>query len=284
MNMDSYKKAKCKKTASWGIAVLLAVFWLLIAIVPFIYMVINSFKGRFEILTKGVFLLPEFWYPANYIEVLKGGIGRFFLNSIIVLAVSLVLLLGLSALAAYPLARFRFPFSGFLFSIIVACMSVPMHITLIPIFKMTTKLGLYDTIWALIGPYVAFALPISVFILTGFMKEIPRELEDAAMLDGCGKIQVFFRIILPMCRPGLATLAIYNVVNIWNEFSFAYTLTQEKINRTLPLSIWEFKGQYTMNTPMILAVLTMTVVPMIILFIFTKDKLIEGMAAGAMKG
>lgn len=200
MNMDSYKKAKCKKTASWGIAVLLAVFWLLIAIVPFIYMVINSFKGRFEILTKGVFLLPEFWYPANYIEVLKGGIGRFFLNSIIVLAVSLVLLLGLSALAAYPLARFRFPFSGFLFSIIVACMSVPMHITLIPIFKMTTKLGLYDTIWALIGPYVAFALPISVFILTGFMKEIPRELEDAAMLDGCGKIQVFFRIILPMCR------------------------------------------------------------------------------------
>ena len=77
MNMDSYKKAKCKKTASWGIAVLLAVFWLLIAIVPFIYMVINSFKGRFEILTKGVFLLPEFWYPANYIEVLKGGIGRF---------------------------------------------------------------------------------------------------------------------------------------------------------------------------------------------------------------
>lgn len=200
------------------------------------------------------------------------------------LAVSLVLLLGLSALAAYPLARFRFPFSGFLFSIIVACMSVPMHITLIPIFKMTTKLGLYDTIWALIGPYVAFALPISVFILTGFMKEIPRELEDAAMLDGCGKIQVFFRIILPMCRPGLATLAIYNGVNIWNEFSFAYTLTQEKINRTLPLSIWEFKGQYTMNTPMILAVLTMTVVPMIILFIFTKDKLIEGMAAGAMKG
>lgn len=282
--MDSYKKSKCKKTVSWGIAIILAVFWLIIAIVPFIYMVLNSFKGRFEILTSGVFSLPESWYPVNYIEVLSGGIWRYFLNSVIVLVVSLILILGLSALASYPLARFRFRFAGLLFSIIVACMSIPMHITLIPIFKMTTKIGLYDTIWALIGPYVAFALPISVFILTGFMKEIPKEMEEAAMLDGCSKIQIFFRIMLPMCKPGLATLAVYNGVNIWNEFSFAYTLTQDKVNRTLPLSIWEFKGQYTMNTPMILAVLTLTVIPMIILFIFTKDKLIEGMAAGAVKG
>lgn len=282
--MDQYKKAKGKKIASWGIASVLAVIWLVIAIVPFIYMVINSFKDRFEILSSGVFTLPESWYPANYMEILSGGFWKYFLNSVIVLLVSLVILLALSAAASYPLSRFRFRFSGILFAVIVACMSIPIHITLIPVFKMTTNIGLYDTIWALIGPYVAFGLPISVFILMGFMKEIPREMEEAAMIDGCSKIQIFFRIMLPMCKPGLATLAIYNGVNIWNEFSFAYTLTQEKINRTLPLSIWEFKGQYTMNTPMILAVLTLTVVPMIILFIFTKDKLIEGMAAGAVKG
>ena len=282
--MDQYKIANIKKIVSWGIAIIFAVFWMIIAVVPFIYMIINSFKGRFEILTSGVFTLPESWDPANYIEILSGGFWRYFMNSVIVLLVSLVLLLLISALAAYPLARFQFRFSKLAFSIIVACMSIPMHITLIPIFKMTTKVGLYDSIWALLGPYVAFALPISVFILTGFMKEIPREMEEAAMLDGCSKIQIFFRIILPMSKPGLATLAIYNGVNIWNEFSFAYTLTQDKLNRTLPLSIWEFKGQYTMNTPMILAVLTLTVVPMILLFIFTKDKLIEGMAAGAVKG
>ncbi|MGI6007400.1 MAG: carbohydrate ABC transporter permease [Ruminococcus sp.] len=282
--MDEYKKAKRKKTLAWTAAVVLAVIWLLIAIVPFVYMVINSFKGRFEMLTSGVFNLPESWYPANYIEVLQGGFWRYFLNSVIVLVVSLVLLLAVSALAAYPLSRLKFRFSGILFSIIVACMSIPMHITLIPVFKMTTSVGLYDSIWALIGPYVAFGLPISVFILTGFMKDIPKEMEEAAMLDGCSRIQVFFHIMLPMCRPGLATLAIYNGVNFWNEFSFAYTLTQDKVNRTLPLSIWEFKGQYTMNTPMILAVLTLTVIPMILLFIFTKDKLIEGMAAGAVKG
>lgn len=282
--MEQYKIVKMKKVISWSISVILAVCWLMIACVPFIYMVINSFKGRFEILTSGVFSLPESWYPANYIEVLTGGFWRYFMNSVIVLAVSLILLLLVSALAAYPLARFQFRFSKLAFSTIVACMSIPMHITLIPIFKMATKIGLYDSIWALVGPYVAFAVSISVFILTGFMKDIPVEMEEAAMLDGCSKIQIFSRIMLPMSKPGLATLAIYNGVNIWNEFSFAYTLTQDKVNRTLPLSIWEFKGQYTMNTPMILAVLTLTVVPMLILFIITKDRLIEGMASGAVKG
>jgi len=282
--MDQYKKQKYKQILAWGAAVVLAVFWLMVTVLPFIYMVLNSFKGRFEIMTSGVFTLPESWYPGNYIEVVTGGFWRYFMNSVIVLVVSLFLLLMLSAAASYPLARFRFRFSAVLFSIIVACMSIPIHITLIQIFKMTTKIGLYDPIWALVGPYVAFGLPISVFILTGFMKGIPKEMEEAAMIDGCNKIQIFFRIMLPMSKPGLATLAIYNGVNIWNEFSFAYTLTQEKVNRTLPLSIWEFKGQYTMNTPMILSVLTLTVIPMIILFIITKDKLIKGMAAGAIKG
>jgi len=282
--MDQYKKQKYKQILAWGAAVVLAVFWLMVTVLPFIYMVLNSFKGRFEIMTSGVFTLPESWYPGNYIEVVTGEFWRYFMNSVIVLVVSLFLLLMLSAAASYPLARFRFRFSTVLFSIIVACMSIPIHITLIPIFKMTTKIGLYDSIWALVGPYVAFGLPISVFILTGFMKGIPKEMEEAAMIDGCNKIQIFFRIMLPMSKPGLATLAIYNGVNIWNEFSFAYTLTQEKVNRTLPLSIWEFKGQYTMNTPMILSVLTLTVIPMIILFIITKDKLIKGMAAGAIKG
>ena len=127
-------------------------------------------------------------------------------------------------------------------------------------------------------------IPISVFILTGFMKGIPREIEEAAEIDGCGKFKMFFKIILPMAKPGLSTLAIYNGVNMWNEFSFAYTLTQSSQNRTLPLAVWEFRGQYSMNTPLIMAVLTLTVLPMIILFIFAQDKLVKGMAAGAVKG
>ena len=282
--MENYKKNKRKSILCWVIAFMLAFFYFIISIMPFVFMVLNSFKEKFEMLTKGVFNLPDSLNLTNYREVLTGGFARYFMNSVIVLAVSLILLLFISACASYPLARFKFKLSGSIYAGIVACMSIPIHITLIPVFKMSRATGLYDSIWALIGPYIAFAVPISVFILTSFMKEIPKEIEESAEIDGCGKIQMFFSIIMPLSKPGLATLAIYNGVNMWNEFSFAYTLTQSSENRTLPLAIWEFQGQYSMNTPMIMAVLTLTLLPMIIMFIIFQDKLVKGMTAGAVKG
>ncbi|MCI6422165.1 MAG: carbohydrate ABC transporter permease [Blautia sp.] len=282
--MDSYKKNKRKSIIAWVIAFALAIFWLVVSFMPFVFMVLNSFKEKFEMLTKGVFQLPDKLQWSNYIEVLTGGFGNYFKNSVIVLAISLILLLFIAACASYPLARFKFKLADPIYALIVACMSIPVHITLIPVFKMSKATGLYDSIWALIGPYIAFAVPISVFILTSFMKEIPREIEESAEIDGCGKIQMFFSMILPLAKPGLATLAIYNGVNMWNEFSFAYTLTQSAQNRTLPLAIWEFQGQYSMNTPMIMAVLTLTLLPMIIMFIIFQDKLVKGMTAGAVKG
>lgn len=282
--MDNYKKNKAKNVTAWTVAFILAILWLAVSFMPFVFMVLNSFKEKFEMLTKGVFQLPDSLNWNNYTEVLKGGFGTYFKNSVIVLAISLILLLFIAACASYPLARFKFKLANPIYALIVACMSIPVHITLIPVFKMAKSTGLYDSIWALIGPYIAFAVPISVFILTSFMKEIPREIEESAEIDGCGKIQMFFSMILPLAKPGLATLAIYNGVNMWNEFSFAYTLTQSSANRTLPLAIWEFQGQYSMNTPMIMAVLTLTLLPMIIMFIIFQDKLVKGMTAGAVKG
>lgn len=282
--MDTYKKNKRKSLAAWTVAGILAVFWLLVSILPFFFMVLNSFKEKFEMLTKGVFQLPDTFYWENYVEVLKGGFLNYFKNSVIVLVISLVILLFISACASYPLSRFQFKLAKPIYALIVACMSIPVHITLIPVFKMSKAMGLYDTIWVLIGPYIAFAVPISVFILTSFMKEIPREIEEAAEIDGCGKVKMFFTLMLPLSKPGLATLAIYNGVNMWNEFSFVNTLTQSAENRTLPLAIWEFQGQYSMNTPMIMAVLTLTLLPMIIMFIVFQDKLVKGMTAGAVKG
>lgn len=279
-----YKKTKIKSTAAWIIAVILAAGMLIVAVLPFFFMVLNSFKNKFEILTNGVFALPQKMNLANYANVLSGGFIRYFLNSVVLLLVVLFLILMISAFAAYPLARFKFRLNGFIYGLIVACMAIPIHITLIPVFQMTKALGIYDSIGALIGPDVAFALPISVFILTSFMKGIPKEIEESAEIDGCNRYTMFFKIMLPLTKPGLSTLAIYNGVNVWNEFSFAYTLTQSPHNRTLPLAVWDFQGQYAMNTPMIMAVLTMTVLPMIILFLFAQDKLIKGMTAGAVKG
>lgn len=282
--MDNYKKSKRNSVICWVIAIILAVFYLIISFLPFVFMVLNSFKEKFEMLVKGIFTLPDAFYVDNYKAVFGGNFWGYFANSVIVLAISLVILLFISSCASYPLARFKFKLANPLYALIVACMSIPIHITLIPVFKMAQKTGLYDSIWVLIGPYVAFAIPISVFILTSFMQGIPREIEESAEIDGCDKYKMFFKMILPLAKPGLSTLAIYNGVNMWNEFSFAYTLTQSAENRTLPLAVWEFQGQYSMNTPMIMAVLTLTVLPMIVMFIFFQDKLVKGMTAGAVKG
>lgn len=266
------------------IAAILALLWLFVAGAPFYFMVASAFKEQFEILTEGVFALPKGFYVDNFVGVIKSQFYRYLFNSTFVVGVSLALILITSLCAAYPFSRFRFKYNKPLFGIVVSAMAVPIHVTLIPVFQLTQKIHLYDTIFALIGPYTAFNLPISVFILTSFMAEIPKELEESAEIDGCGKYRTFFHIIAPLSKPGLATLAIYNAVNMWNEFSFALVLTQSAKSRTLPLSIWEFQGQYNSNVPMIMAVLTFCALPMILAFAIGQDKLIKGMMAGAVKG
>lgn len=278
------EESKAKKIVMRTIVAVLVLAWCVITFLPFFYMVMGTFKEQFELLMGGVFKMPEKMYLNNYAEVFKGNIWNYLKNSVVVLTVSLTVLLFASACAAYPLSRFKFRMNKPIYSLIVACMSVPIHVTLLPIFMMAVKTHLYDSIWALIGPYIAFNLPISVFILVTFMQGIPKELEEAAEIDGCGKYKIFWSIMFPLVKPGLATLAIYNSVNMWNEFSFALTLTQRAENRTLPLAIWEYQGQYAMNVPMILTVLVVSVLPMIIAFIIGQDKLIKGMMAGAVKG
>lgn len=285
--MSEQKKNTIRKTSQAAkiLPIVFAVLWLIVAFVPFLFMVLTGFKQKLETIMYGAFHLPSKWYPDNYISIItSSSFWIYFRNSIIVLLITLVILLFVSACASYPLSRFQFRMRAPLYVLIVAMMSVPMHVTLIPVFKLTINMGLYDTIWALIPPGIAFATPISVFILTGFMKGIPKELEEAAEIDGCGKVRTFFEIIFPLSKPGLSTLAIYNGVNIWNEFVFAFTLTQSENHRTLPLALWNYQGQYSTNTAMIMACLTLSVMPMIILFIFMQDKLVKGMMAGAVKG
>ena len=279
-----YRKERRKSRVAWGIAIFFACVWLVIALVPFFFMVMNSFRKQFDMLSQGVFHMPDPWYFENYVNVVANGFFGYFLRSVIVVAVSMVLMLAIASCAAYPLSRMKFKLRGFLYAGIVAMMSIPMHVTLIPIFKMTTDMGLYDTLWSLIGPYVTFALPMSVFILTAFMSTIPKEIEESAEIDGCGKYRTFFTMILPLSKSGLSTLAIYNGVSMWNEFAFANTLIQSPSNKTLPLALGQFKGEHSMDIPLILTVLVLSVLPMLILFIIFQDKLVKGMMAGAVKG
>jgi raffinose/stachyose/melibiose transport system permease protein len=273
-----------KISVFWLLAFLFAVAWLAVAGAPFYYLVTISMKSQGEFLTGSLFKLPERFSFLNYVTVMRGAFFGYFFNSVFVLTVSLFLLLTISAFAAYPLSRMQFKLNKPIFSLIVAAMSIPIHITLIPVFSLSVRVGLYDRLYALIGPNVAFNLPLSVFVLTAFMKGISHEMEEAAEIDGCGKFSTFFKIIFPLSRSGLATLGIYNGVVIWNEFSFAMVLTQSPANFTLPLSVWTYQGQYTMDVPLIMALLVLASLPIILLYVFGQDKLVKGMMAGAVKG
>ena len=282
--MAQSDKEITKSRIAWAIAYLLAFLWLLIALVPFVFMVFNSMRKQFDMLQQGPLHLPDPWYFGNYPDIVKNGIFGYFGRSVLIVGISLVLMLIIASFASYPLARMKFRLRNFLYAGIIAMMSIPMHVTLIPIFKMTNAMGLYNNKFSLVGPYVAFALPMSVFILTGFMMTIPREIEEAAVIDGCNKYNMFFRIIWPLSKSGLSTLAIYNGVSMWNEFAFANTFLNTASEKTLPLALGQFKGEFSMNMPMILAVLVISALPMIILFIIFQDKLVKGMMAGAVKG
>ncbi|RQH07003.1 carbohydrate ABC transporter permease [Paraburkholderia dinghuensis] len=263
---------------------LLALIWLAVTTLPFLFMVASSMKTQEENFSTPVWAPPGHLYFGNYAAVMKGPYFTYFRNSVFVVGVSVLMIVVFSAMAAYVFARMRFRLNKPLFALIVAGMIVPLHSTLVPIYLLTRNLGLYDTPFALFGPYVALSLPVSIFILTEFMRQIPRELEEAAQLDGCSPFRIFWRIFFPLSGPGLATVAIFNGIGLWNEFIFAYILTSTSEHRTLPLAIWDFQGQYASNIPSMLAVLVLTSLPLIVAYAFGQERVIKGMMAGSLKG
>lgn len=267
------------------LAILFIIFWILVTAIPFLFMVNTSFKEQYELFqANSIFALPNSFYLDNYVEILTGNFTHYLLNSIIVCSLAVGILLIITSMASYVFSRLKFRLNKTLFSLVIACMAIPVHATLIPVFLLTRDINLYDNLIALVGPYVAFNIPISVFILTGFMKGIPREIEESAEIDGASKVRVFLSIILPLSTSGLSTLAIYSGVNMWNEFIYALVLTSSINSRTLPLAIWEYQGQYGVNIPMVMTILTLSVLPIIIMFLIMQERLIKGMIAGAIKG
>ncbi|WP_116131931.1 carbohydrate ABC transporter permease [Tropicimonas sp. IMCC34043] len=262
----------------------LGLFWLAVTTLPFIFVVFTSMKTLQETYTNPVWAMPEQLNLSNYIQVLQGSFLIYLRNSLFVISVSVVLIVLVSSMAAFALARLKFRLNGPLFGLIVAGMIVPLHVTLVPVYLMIRTAGLYDTLFALIGPYVATSLPISVFILTEFMRQVPKELEEAARLDGCGPFKIFARIFFPLSGPGIATVAIYNGIMLWNEFVFAYVLTSSPDKRTLPLAVWDFQGQYASDIPAVLAVVTLSTLPLIIVYAIGQERIVNGMMAGSLKG
>lgn len=263
---------------------ILAIFWLLIALYPFVFLVQNSFKRLMEFFTGNVWKLPEVFSLVNYIEVWTSNFPRFLFNSAFVVSISLTLLLLAGSSAAYGLSRLKFRFRRVFYYLFVGGMTIPVHITLIPVYIITRRIGLYDSLWALIGPYIAFNMPITVFILVSFMGGIPKSLEEAAYIDGSTKWQNFRHIVLPISRPAMTAVGIYNSVILWNDFIFPLVLISARTKRPLTLALWNFQGEFGSDVPTIMAALILSVIPLLIFYAVTRERLIEGLVAGAIKG
>ena len=258
--------------------------WSLIVLFPLWVMVVSSFKDRLSIY-QNPFGLPKQWNFTNYSAVLgDGDFLVYFRNSFVVVIFSLAALLITGSFAAYALANWRGKLSRMLYFFFIAGMMLPIKIASIRILELIRFLGLLNTIWSLIPIYTAMGIPIAVFILTEFIRQIPYELTEAGIIDGAGRLGIFVRIIAPLLRPALATTAIYNLVPFWNDLWFPLIFITDDRAKTLLLGVTRLFGQYQTDWSRVLAVLTLSAIPVILLYLMMSKQFIKGLTAGAVKG
>ena len=268
-----------RKSALYGVLLL----YLVVAVYPLVWMVCTGLKTEAEI-TGSVWAPPREPQWQNVRDVWqKGSFRRAYLNSIIVSLTAGALSVSIAALAGYAFARLRFRGREVVFYAFLLGMMIPVHVTLIPLNRLLQALRLRDTYLALIAPYVGFALPLSVFVLRGFFEQLPRELEDAARIDGCSRLGVFWHVALPAARPALATVIIFNFVTMWNEFVFALTFLRGTALRTIPLALWEFSDEAGLVMSGTCAALTISVLPLLAVFFLAQKHIVRGLTAGALK-
>jgi raffinose/stachyose/melibiose transport system permease protein len=229
--------------------------------------------------------LPKLWHWVNYSTALNdGGILRYFINSIIYSGLTVIIVSILTAMAAYAIARMQWKLKNVIFAIFTIGIMVPTQAALLPLFQVLDKMGLKGGYLGLLIPYIAFGIPMSVMILTGFYKGIPKEMEEAAYIDGCNIIRCFVSIMIPMIKPPLATAAIFTFLGSWNELLFANTLVDSQAYRTLPVGIMSFAGQYATNWGLIGAGMVIATLPTIVVYFFFSNQVQESLIAGALKG
>lgn len=273
------------KSSAWRVLRLIFLgFFVLISIGPLIWVVISSFKSNREILSSA-FALPTSFSFSGYKAALDlSPIFQFFGNSIIISVGSTVLNVIVVSMAAYVLARHRFRGNAFITLMLSVSLLIPTVSLLMPIYRIMMALGLFDTRLGLILVYAALGLPTSLFIFRSYFQNIPKDLEEAAYIDGAGFFQTFFIIMFPLARPGLATGAILQFLTSWNEFMFALILTQSTEVRTLPLALNYFTSQFSFNYTAMFAALTMVILPSIIIYVLLQEQITSSMVEGAVKG
>ena len=261
------------------------IIWMIVNLFPVYWMFTFSLKSNSEIFGSNVVGLPQDWLWSNYTKALStGNMGLYFLNSAIVAVATILITLAVALMATYALTRFIWKRRRTLNKFFMLGLTIPIHASIVPVYVTLSRLHLLNTYWALIIPYAAFSLSMAILVCTGFMNEIPRELDEAACIDGCGVWGIFFRIIVPLMKPAVATVGIYTFLQCWNELMFANIFISKSALRTLPVGVQALSGQYTTEWGPIGAALVLATFPTLIVYVFLSKKIQDSFIAGAIKG
>jgi len=267
-----------------GVIRTLVILYVLTVVYPVLFVILTSLKSTTEFYSN-IWGLPRVVAWSNFSEAwTTGGIGSAFGNSVIVVASSLVFILLFSGVAAYALARLV-PKSDLITLIILASTFIPGELVLVPEFLMASKLQIVGTDLGLIVSYIGWALPITIFIMRGFILTIPMDLIEAARIDGAGELRIFFTVIVPLMLPAIATTGIFNFVGLWGELLWAIiVLSTQSTVRTLPFAIVEFQGQFGTQWGPLSAAICIVIIPLVVVFIFLQKYFIRGLTDAAVKG
>ncbi|WP_134699297.1 carbohydrate ABC transporter permease [Ammoniphilus sp. YIM 78166] len=255
----------------------------LLFLIPFYYVISNSFKSFAEILTN-TSALPSVFEFQNYVNAFKQlHYLQAFTNSLLITVASNVVLVVFGSMAAYMLVRTKNKLSNIIFMIFIATMVIPFQSIMIPLIKTASSLGLLNSLWGLVMMYLGFGAGITIFLYHGFIKGIPVELEEAAIIDGCSALGVFWRIVFPLLKPITVTVMILNSLWIWNDFLLPSLVLQDPDLRTIPLATFFFFGQYTKQWDLALAGLVLSIIPLLIFFFSMQKHIIKGITSGSIK-
>ena len=273
------------RRGTWSATRVLVMFLVAAAIIiPLAYAAISGFRDTGEIRNRPVDL-PSDWFPHKYIEILSGETyWRELFNSIVVATITTLVVVGLAAMAAFAFARLTFPGREKLYTLFVLGLLFPLAIAILPLFVLIRQLGLFDSPLGVALPQAAFGLPLTIVILRPFFRAIPVELEDAAKIDGCSAFGFFWRVVLPLSRPALATVAVLAIVGSWNAFLLPLVVFSSADQWTLPLGVMNFSTQYTSDTARVLAFTTLSMIPALIFYVIAERQIVGGLTAGAVKG
>jgi raffinose/stachyose/melibiose transport system permease protein len=260
-----------------------ALGWTALVVVPVYWLVVTSLRNRTDFTSDSPLALPGHPTLDNYRTVLDGDFTTYLLNSVVVTVATVALTVVTALMASFCIVRYTNPWSRLSFRLYLLGLAIPLQAVIIPVYLLIIRMQMYDSLLAIVLPSAAFALPVTVMILVSFLRDIPRSLFEAMIVDGAGDWRMLFSLAAPMARPALMTVAVYDALQVWNGFLFPLILTQSGDKAVLPLALTLYRGQFGIDVPATMAAVVLSTLPMLVVFVLARRQLVAGLTAGFSK-